>query len=112
MELRKAILRTLCVIGLLQILVIGVMATPINFGDTVTGTISTLGQTNSYTFNATAGDTIYTRMSSSWDSYPQIRLYDPNGNTIATSTGTLGYYATDLTQDPAVDREIHTAGRR
>ena len=40
MELRKAILQTLCVIGLLQILVIGVMATPINFGDTVTGTIS------------------------------------------------------------------------
>ena len=84
MELRKAILQTLCVIGLLQILVIGVMATPINFGDTVTGTISTLAQMNEYTFIASKGDTIYTRMSSNWSNGPKIILKDQYQTEIAT----------------------------
>ena len=79
MEQRKAIIRTLCVIGLLQILVIGVIATPIGFGSTVTGTISKLGQMNNYTFSATAGDTIYTRMSSNWSNGALIILQYPNG---------------------------------
>ena len=73
-------------------------AEPIAFGETKTGSITKYAEMKNYTFNANAGDTIYTRMDSSWDSYPQIRLYAPNGATIATPTGTLGYYATDLTQ--------------
>ena len=72
-------------------------ATPISFGETVNGTINSQGQTNNYTFNANAGDTIYSRMSSSWSGGPQIRLYAPNGTQISVSTQSLGSFATDMT---------------
>ena len=73
-------------------------AEPIAFGEKKTGSITKLAQMNNYTFTATAGDTIYTRMDSSWATGPQVRLYAPNGTLVATTTGNLGYYATDLTQ--------------
>ena len=93
--------RLFCILAFLPLMIIGVSAagpTPISFGSTVNGTIITLGQTDSYTFNATTGDTIYSRMDSSWGVGPRIRLYAPNGTLVATSTYTLTSYATDLTQ--------------
>ncbi len=75
----------------------GVAATAISFGESVSGTISVIGQTENYTFEANAGDSIYSRMSSSWSSGPQIRLYAPNGTQIAVSTSSLTSTATDLT---------------
>jgi hypothetical protein len=97
----KTLFRTLCVLGFLQLLVIGVSAagpTPFIFGGTVSGTISASGQTDSYTFDAVAGDMIYSRMDSSWSVGPQIRLYAPDGTQIAVSSYSLTSYATDLTQ--------------
>ena len=95
MKQRQAIIRFFCIIGLLQILVIGVQATPISFGETVTGIISAPSQMNDYTFSATAGDTIYTRMRSNWSDGARIILRYPNGTESARATG--GYF-TDLTK--------------
>ena len=62
-----------CIFGLMLIMVQGVSAlgpTPISFGETTTGIIGIIRQTDTYTFTATAGDTIYTRMTSSWAGGP------------------------------------------
>ena len=72
---------------LLQCCISAVSAATIGFGETVSGTISTSGEKDSYTFTASAGDTVYTRMVSSWQQYPQIQLYDPYGTLIADANG-------------------------
>ena len=74
---------------------VGVSATSISFGETVTGTIGTIGQMNDYTFFATKGDTIYTRMRSSFSDGARIILQYPDGTEIGRSTG--GYF-TDMTR--------------
>ncbi|MCJ7422755.1 hypothetical protein MUP01_00595, partial [Candidatus Bathyarchaeota archaeon] len=73
-------------------------AEPIAFGETRTGSLTKPAEIQNYTFDANAGDTIYSRMSSSWSSGPQIRLYAPNGTQISASTNSLSSYATDMTQ--------------
>ena len=102
MERRKTTIlmakKILICLVLLQCCIAAVSAIPINFGETVTGTITTLGQTDSYSFTATAGDTIYSRMISNWSAGPQIRLNAPNGTQISVATLTLSNYATDITQ--------------
>ncbi len=72
-------------------------AEPIAFGETKSGAITKPAEIKNYTFEANAGDTIYSRMSSSWSSGPQIRLYAPNGTQIAVSTSSLTSTATDMT---------------
>ena len=67
------------------VLVPGVLAaTPISFGETVSGTISTLGQTDNYTFSATAGDTLVARIRSSWEYYTVLLLYSPTGTLVSS----------------------------
>jgi PKD repeat protein len=73
-------------------------STPIGYGETITGTIISPGQTDSYTFTATAGDTIYARLHTNWQNGPQIRLYAPNGATIVISTYNVDPWTADLTQ--------------
>ncbi len=46
-----------------------------------------MGEMKSYTFTASAGDTVYTRMVSSWQQDPQIQLFAPNGSRIAEANG-------------------------
>ncbi len=52
-----------------------VSAGPISFGETVSGTISTPGNSDSYTFDATSGDTIYIHMTAGWAFNPITRVY-------------------------------------
>ena len=95
----SALVRVLCILGIFQLLVMGVSAsTPIDFGETITGTLISPGQTDSYTFSATAGDKIYARLHTNWQNGPQIRLYAPNGATIVISTYNVDPWTTDLTQ--------------
>lgn len=50
----------------------------LDFGETVVGSISSRGETDSYTFSANAGDTVLIRMSkSSGGIRPEVRLYGP-----------------------------------
>ena len=62
-------------------------APPIAFGETKNGAISTMGEMKSYTFSAWRGDRIYIHMTSSWQQYPQIQLFAPNGSRIAEANG-------------------------
>jgi len=83
MEQKYALIWYVFVVSLLQILVIGVQATPINFGDTVTGTLASPGHFDTYTFAATAGDQVFLRMQS--DPLNQIRVFAPNGTPLSTT---------------------------
>jgi len=59
-------------------------ATPINFGETICASIDSAGEVDTYTFSASAGDSVLIRMSASSGSlYPEIRLYGPDGNELA-----------------------------
>jgi hypothetical protein len=70
----------------------------IAFGVTKTGSITKLAEMKNYVFAAAAGNTIYSRLDSSWSGYPQIRLYAPDGTPVVTSTGTINTHATDMAQ--------------
>ena len=94
MEYKKGIIRSLCIIGLLQILIVGVLAAPISYGDCIKGTISTPATWDTYTFSGTAGDPVYLRLKTSWPFNGQIRMYAPNGTMIASPSG---MYGTELT---------------
>jgi len=53
---------------------------PINFGETVLGSIDPTAETDTYTFSANAGDTVLVRISeASVFLSPEIRLYSPDG---------------------------------
>lgn len=55
-------------------------ASTIEFGETVSGSIDSPRETDTYTFTANSGDTILIGMSRvSGDLWPRIRLYDPTG---------------------------------
>jgi hypothetical protein len=59
----------------------------INFGETVTGAISSPGQTDTYTFSANQGDRILIGITNtSGDLWPEIRLYDPGSNLLDTES--------------------------
>jgi len=62
--------------------------TPIGFGDTVSGNISSSGQQDTYTFNGTSGDRILVRMTkTSGGLYPNINVYHPNGDPLCQQGG-------------------------
>ncbi len=48
--------------------------TPIAFGQTLSGTISTVGEIDQYTFDALAGDSLYVLMSTTTGLDPYFRL--------------------------------------
>ena len=57
-----------------------VNATPVGFGETVSGSIDFPDEMDTYTFSANAGDTVLIRMNEvSGNLWPEIRLYAPNG---------------------------------
>jgi hypothetical protein len=67
----------------------GVDATPIAYGQTVTGTIGTAGQVVTYTFTADAGDVVLVGMSDgNYYFDPEVRLYGPGGSLINSSWST------------------------
>ncbi|MGA7524474.1 MAG: PPC domain-containing protein [Acidobacteriaceae bacterium] len=62
---------------------------PLVFGQTQPGTVTTAAQSNTYTFNANAGDVLDMTMTATSPSLaPKIRLYNPNGelNTSASNS--------------------------
>ena len=72
-----------------------VNATPLGFGETITGNISQLVEMDTYIFSAEVGDSIIARMGSSWFNHPAIKLYAPNGTLIGTKSG---QYVCELTE--------------
>jgi len=59
-------------------------ATPINFGDTISGSIDAAAEIDTYTLSATTDDTILISMNSSWGSLdPEVRLFTPDGIELA-----------------------------
>jgi hypothetical protein len=55
--------------------------TPIDFGDTLPGTIHTPAEMDSYCFGAAADDVVLVRMSlASGDLWPEVRLYTPHAS--------------------------------
>ena len=55
-------------------------ATPIDFGQTLSGSIITPAEMDTYTFSASAGDRVLVRMSkASGDLWPGVRIYSPDG---------------------------------
>jgi type IV pilus biogenesis protein CpaD/CtpE len=67
----------------------------IAFGQPISGTIATAGDTDMYTFTANAGDVILAGMGRVSDHlWPKIRLYDPEGNLLNTGSGS---YNTEIT---------------
>ena len=62
-------------------------ATPFSFGSTLTGNISLKGEYQSYSFSGNSGDVIFSRMSSSWSSDPNIKIYSPDGSQLISKSG-------------------------
>src|SRR5258707_3429610 len=65
---------------------------PIASGETLTGTISPVGDSDSWTFSANTGDAIVIRVgeiTKSGNFAPHIRLLDPGTAPLATASGTV-----------------------
>ncbi|OGW16910.1 MAG: hypothetical protein A3G93_08880 [Nitrospinae bacterium RIFCSPLOWO2_12_FULL_45_22] len=78
--------------------------TPIPCGQTLTGSISTVGEKDEYTFTATAGDAVTIRLVvTSGDMNPLLELYDSTGTRIAYDYDSSGNYV-------AIDKALTTGG--
>jgi len=69
-------------------------AVPISFGQTLSGSILSPAQMNTYTFTASPGDIVLVRATSfklRWDYlWPGIRVYDPSGVKLCEASNTAG----------------------
>ena len=85
----------------LQRLVSPAGATPIRFAQTLTGSISQVGEMDAFTFRAVDGDRVILAMSRvSGDVWQQIRLYDPSGALLnEVSSPTHAEMAVDVAMD-------------
>jgi len=79
-------------------------ATPLNFSETIAGTIDVPGEMDNYTFSAQAGDQIIARIGSSWSYHAQLQLYAPNGTLIDEDYG----YRTCILEITLTDTGIYT----
>ena len=72
----------------------------VGFGDTVSASISSVGEADTYIFSANAGDTVFVRMSTA-SAYldPEVRLYAPNGTELMTSWDTYSAEITYIVAD-------------
>ncbi|MBN1658516.1 MAG: pre-peptidase C-terminal domain-containing protein, partial [Anaerolineae bacterium] len=63
-------------------------ATALSFGQTLAGSINMAGEMDAYTFAGQAGQSILISMSrTSGNLWPQIRLYDDDGNPVGSASG-------------------------
>jgi len=62
-------------------------ATPIQFGQTSSGSIVNAVEYDSYTIQANANDELFVRLKSSWTSFPQVTVYNPDGSRLASDWG-------------------------
>jgi hypothetical protein len=63
-------------------------ATALSFGQTLAGSIGMAGEMDAYTFVGEAGDVVLAGMSkTSGTLWPQVRVYDPSGNPVGSTTG-------------------------
>jgi len=60
-------------------------AVPIEFGETLSGSIDVAGETDAYVFSANASDVVLVRVVGLL--YPEIRLYSPNGTKLKGASG-------------------------
>ena len=67
-------------------------AASLPFGQITTGTISSVAQSNSYTFSANAGDAVdFTMVATSGNLSPKIALYNSSGTLISSAYGNNGF---------------------
>ena len=63
----------------------------LSFGETVAGSIAVSGEVDSYTFSAVAGDRVLVTMAvTSGGLDPEVRLYNPTGQSICSAHSSLG----------------------
>ena len=78
--------------------------TPISCGQTMTGSISTVGQKNNYTFTASANDKVTIRLVvTSGGMNPYLELYDSAMTKIAYNYSSSGNYT-------SIDKTLTTGG--
>jgi len=85
------IIATVSIIGVAQ------AVTPLEYGETVFGSIDSITEMDTYTFTASLEDIVLIRMQSSWYDGPQIKLYAPNGTLISHASGHYTYFS-EITQ--------------
>ena len=67
-------------------------AATLPFGQTQTGSISSVAQNNSYTFSANANDVVdFTMVATSGSLVPKIRLYNPDGTLLGSAASGVPY---------------------
>jgi hypothetical protein len=68
-------------------------ATPISFGEVVSASIATVGETDDYTFAASADDVVLIRLEDTDGDgfYARIRLYAPDSSLVATQFSTSSF---------------------
>jgi hypothetical protein len=72
-------------------------STSISCGQTISASISTVGEQDSYSYSASAGDVVDIRViSTSTTLHPQAQLKDSHGNLITTATGNPAIIDTTL----------------
>lgn len=82
----------LALIGCLIGAVSQMPAATLPFGQATTGAIGSAAQTNSYTFDANAGDVVdFTLVATSGNLSPKIEVYDSDGTLISSAYGNNGY---------------------
>ena len=94
MNVNRALFTILSLISLVLLYPSRILAqTPISCGEIISGTISTVGETDIYTLTVNAGDVMTMRtVVTSGSLYTRMALYDSAGSQIAANTGdTLNY---------------------
>jgi hypothetical protein len=65
-------------------------ATPLSFGETISGSVSAIAEMDAFTFSGAAGDRVVTNMARTSGSFqPEARVYGPDGKLICSKTGSL-----------------------
>ena len=73
----------------------------INYGETLTGNISTGGEIDTYTFSGISGDKLIIRATRNGGSItPRVKLYDPSGDFMTFGEGLDHVYHMDRSDCP------------
>ena len=82
--------------------------TPIAFGETLSSSIDAVGEVDTYTFDATAGDVVLIRMSTMVSLDPEIRLFSPDGSLLNETSYVYGPASVDIESDPLPQNGTYT----